>query len=244
LPSTFSSAVKSSRSCHLEGHPQIHSVVAERFHPLGSRFAQEPTHLGAAEEQVCGLSFQDVQVLLFGEVDRAASRELQDHPLDHPEGDLADDFQHRETSRFDGEGDGADVEKIAEKDGEVVPEKRIDRLLPPPRSRAVDDVVVDQGRGVYELRDGRIARPLVSPVTAGFGGKEEERRTNPLSPAPIDVATGGVDQAQLALDFFPDDLLDRVEVVLDLAEDVLEGECGHREGGFGFGGVHPSRLSY
>ena len=177
-----------------------------------------------AEEEVGRLALEDVEVLVDGEIHGAAPRELQDHSLDHAKRDLGDDLENLEAPHLDRHADRADVEEIAEEHGEIVPEEVVDRALPAPHDGLVDDVVVDQSRGVDELRDRAVLRGLFALVAAGSRGQQQERRTDTFSAAAVDVAAARLDDLELALYLVANERLDRVEISLNRAEDVPERE--------------------
>ena len=147
-------------------------------------------------------------------------------------------MQNLEAAHLDREPNRADVEKIAQEDGEIVSEQSVDRWLPAPHDGFIDDVVMDERRSMDELGDGAILRPLVARIAAGAGGDEEKRRTDALATAAVDIATTGLDELELALHFVADDLLDGIEIVLDLAENIFKGQRGLWELGTCFGGRH------
>ena len=89
--------------------------------------AEHAADLRAAAEQERGLAADDLEVLLFGDVDVAGLGELIQLPFDHPQRHVAeqpDDLQRvvRQRHRH-----RLDVEVVAEQDGDVVAPARVRR---------------------------------------------------------------------------------------------------------------------
>ena len=194
----------------------FHAVLAEGLLEVGRSSAELRAHPCAPEEQIRGFAFQNVEVLFFGQVDGAAAGELEDHAFDHAQRDLGDDFQDLEAPHLDREPDGADVEKVTEENREVIPEQRVDGLLAAPHHRLVDDVVVNERRGVDELRDRAVRRPLRSLVAACTRREQHQSGAHALTAATVNVAARRLHELELALHLVANDLLDSIEVGLDL----------------------------
>ena len=89
------------------------------------------------------------------------------------------------------------------------------------RSRVVDDVVVDEGRGVDELDDRRIVHRLVAPIPAQTSGHQKKRRTSRRLPATgLDIPTDLRDQVDARLDLTGVRIFDCLEVLADRLEDL------------------------
>ncbi len=90
-------------------------------------------------------------MLVFADVDVPGFGQLIQLALDHPEGHLTEQpdevqgvIRQRHPHRLD-------VEIVAEEHRDVVPPPGVHRQLPPAHVRIIDDVIVDEGRGMDEL---------------------------------------------------------------------------------------------
>ena len=93
-----------------------------------------------------------------------------------------------------------DVEVIAEEHRDVVAPPRMDREPAAAQVRVVDDVVVDERRGVDELDDRRVQNRAVALVAAEARGHQQDRGPDPLSAARLNVVADLRDQVDLRLD--------------------------------------------
>ncbi len=84
----------------------------------------------------------------------------------------------------------------------------------------VDDVVVDQRRGVDELDDRRIQHGAIAGVTAQPCRHQQHRRPDALAAALLDVAAHFGDQGDARLDVLYELLLDSFELLADRLEDL------------------------
>ena len=146
--------------------------------------AEHAADLRAAAEQVRRLAADDVEVLVLGDVGVAVLGELVQLALDHPQRDVAqqpDDVERvvRERQRH-----RLDVEVVAEEHGDVVAPPRVHREPAAAQVRVVDDVVVDERRGVDELDDGgvedRRGRRCSRPGRAAISSTAGRMRLPPL----------------------------------------------------------------
>ena len=166
---------RSSTSWNIDAEAE--AVLAQRLLLLGADLAEHAADLRAAAKQVRRLAADDLEVLFFGEVDDAVLGELVELAFDHAQRDVAqqpDDVERvlRERHRH-----RLDVEEVAGEHRDVVAPLRVHGLPAAPHIRIVDDVVVDERRGVDELDDrgvqhgarrrcSRTGAPLISS-TAG-----------------------------------------------------------------------------
>ena len=160
--------------------PEIEPVVAQRGLPLRGHAAKHPADLRAAAEQERGLPADDLEVLFFGDVDVAGLRELIQLTFDHPQRHVAeqpDDLQRilRQRHRH-----RLDVEVVAEQHGDVVAPARVHGKPAAPEIGAIDDVVVDERRGVDELDHRRVEDGAVPLIAAEPGRHAAARPDAPV----------------------------------------------------------------
>ena len=122
----------------------------------------------------------------------------------------------RERHRFD-------VEVVAEEHRDVVAPPRVHRQPAAAQIRVVDDVVVDERRGVNELDDGGVQNRAVAGVAHEARGHQEHRRTDALAAARADVLADLRDQRDLRLDVACELLVDLLQVGADRLEDLRQG---------------------
>ena len=87
-----------------------------------------------------------------------------------------------------GHGHRLRVEEVAEEDGDVVPPAAVHAAAAAAHRGLVDDVVVEQGRGVDELHDRGQEDGAVAAVAAQAAGQEQQRGPDALAAALADVA--------------------------------------------------------
>ena len=202
----------------LERDAEIEPVVAQRALLLGRRLAEHPADLGAAGKEIRRLAPDDVEVLVFGDVDVAVLRQLIQLAFDHPQRDVAeqpDDLQRvlRQRQRH-----RLDVEEVAEEHGDVVAPLRVDGQAATTVLGVVDDVVVDQRRGVDELDDGGVRHRALALVAAQPRRHQQHRRPHALAAALLDVLADFGDETHLRLQVTAELPLDPGQVVADRLE--------------------------
>ena len=80
-----------------------------------------------------------------------------------------------------------EVQEVAEQHRDVVAPPRVHRLAAAAQLGLVDDVVVDERRGVNELDHRRVQHRALAGVARHARGHQQHRRTNPLAAAVLDV---------------------------------------------------------
>ena len=99
-----------------------------------------------------------------------------------------EDLQDREVSLVERDAHGFRVEVVAEENGEVVSPAGVDRFAASPQTRLVDDVVVNERRGVDEFDDGAYrTSPSPSRYAEKLRRKEQQRRAQPLAAAAAEI---------------------------------------------------------
>ena len=111
------------------------------------------------------------------------------------------------------------------------------RLLPSPQLRIVDDVVVDERRGVNELDDRRVENGARAGVAAQPRRHQQHGRTHALAAALLDVVPDFGNDADLGLHLPLELAFDRFEIGADRFEHLNQIDAGFR------GGVGQARQS-
>src|SRR5207247_3888432 len=96
------------------------------------------------------------------------------------------------------------------------------RLAPAPEIRIIDDVVVNERRGVDELHDGRVQCAAVAAVARQARCHEQDSRTETLAAARSNVLTDRRDQIDVRLEMPLEFAIDLVEVGAYRFEDRRE----------------------
>ena len=109
----------------------------------------------------------------------------------------------------------AGVERVADQHRHLVAEQCVRRASPAPELRVVDDVVVQQRRGVDELDDDRQLDVPVAFAAERTGGEQHQQRSQPLAPAPDDVLGDLVHEVDVRRETVPNGAIDGREVVVD-----------------------------
>ena len=177
LPSASASPVKSSRSStSWNAMPRLKPYSRSACSLLRRDLAEHAADLRAAAEQVRRLAADDVEVLVFGDVGVAVLGELVQLAFDHPQRDVAEQPDDVERVVRQRHRHRLDVEVVAEQHGDVVAPPRVHRQAAAPQIRVVDDVVVDERRGVDELDDRRVEHRAIAGVAGQARRHQQHRR--------------------------------------------------------------------
>src|SRR5688500_7843443 len=204
----------------LKGHPEVESVVAQRGLALRPDVTEQAADLRAATEEERGLATNDLEVLLFGDVDISRLRELIELTFDHAERDVAEQAHQIERVVRERERHRLDVQVVAEQDRDVVAPARMGGQPAAAHVGAVDDVVVYQRGGVNELHDRRIEHGAVASVSAQSRSHQQHRGAHALAAAFLYVPAHLGDQRDARLDVLYKLLLDGFEILTDRLEDL------------------------
>src|SRR4029453_18749078 len=93
-----------------------------------------------------------------------------------------------------------DIEVVPEQDGDVVAPARMDGEPAPAQVGVIDDVVVNQRGRVNELDHRGVQDGPVAGIAAEPGGHQQNRRTDALPPAALDIAAHLGNQGHPGLD--------------------------------------------
>src|SRR5712691_8997782 len=100
------------------------------------------------------------------------------------------------------------------------------RELAAPQLGVVDDVVVDEGRRVNELDDGRVKDGAVAFVPAQTRGHEQDGRANALAAARLNILADFWDEIDLRLHVPGELAIDLLEVGANGLENLCERDRG------------------
>ena len=166
----------------------------------------------SGSEQRRGLGADDRQILVFVGFDPALRGKLIDLAFGDHRRCVAEDPEHLEAAVLDHQFEGAAEEEIADQHAGWIAPDEVRGALAAAHARAVDHIVVEQGRGVDELdRGGQlvVARSWVSKQACA---SERQHRPHALAAAGDQVAGELGDQRDLALHALEDDGIDAVHV--------------------------------
>ena len=155
----------------------------------GVDVAEHAADLRAAGEQIRRLAADDVEVLVLGDLDVAVLGQLVELAFDHPQRDVTQQPHDLERVLRQRHRHRLDVEEVAEQHRDVVAPLRVHGQPAAALLGIVDDVVVDQRRGVDELDDGRVedgavagdSRTGAPPSAAPPGGRACRRSLDVLA---------------------------------------------------------------
>ena len=202
--------------------PRLKPVLPQRLLLLGRDVPQLGADLCAAAEEIRGLAPDDLEVLVFGDVDVASLGKLVQLALNHPERDVAQ--QSYDVERILGERHRhrLDIEVVAEQDRDVVAPAGVHREPPAPQLRVVDDVVVHERSCVNELDDRRVENGAIARVAGQPRRHQQHGGAHALAAARLDVLADLWDQLHARLDVAEELPLDRAEIGANGLEDLGE----------------------
>ena len=196
----------------LEGDAEVAAIAFERQLSIFARFGDHRSDPAGSGEQRRGLGGDDVEIMIFAGVDLALGGQLLDLALGNHGGGVAEDFQHLQAAVFDHQLERAAEQEIADQDARRIAPDEVGGALAAAHARAVDDVVVKQGRGVDELdRRGELVMAR-SRVAEQARRRECQHRPHALAAAGDQMAGKLGDQRDLALHPLEDDGIDAVHV--------------------------------
>ena len=210
----------------LEGDAEVSAVLLERQFGLLAGLGDDRGDAAGGGEQSRGLGGDDREILLLAGLDPALRGELLDLALgDHRRG-VAEDLEHPQAAVLDHQLEGAAEQEIADQHARRIAPDEVGGALAAAKARAVDDVVVEQGRGVDELDRGGELLVAGAAVAEQRSAAERQHRPHALAAAGDQVAGELRDQRDLALHPLEDDRVDAVHVVGDQRHQRVERRRG------------------
>ena len=197
--------------------PRLRPIGVERgllaLGPLGD-------HRGDAArggEQRGGLRADDVEIAFLAQIDAARGGQLVDLALrDHRAG-VRQDLEHLQAAVLDHQFEAAAEQEIADQHARRIAPDEVRGALAAAQVAAVDDVVVEQRRGVDELDRG--GEPVVARagIAEQLRARERQHRPHPLAAARDQMPGELGDQRDFGLHPVEDHRVDRVHVARDQA---------------------------
>ena len=164
----------------LKSDSQIVSVVIKGFlFGLGSA-GQGGADFRRRREKAGGFVDDDGQVIVLGSRFVTADQ-LQDFPLGHLRGGLGDGVQHAMIAQQGQGAEGSRQQIIPHQHAGRVPPHLAGRALGAPRIGLVHNVVVKQGGGMQIFQGSRSGENSIGRVAEHAGGKNQNRRAQPLA---------------------------------------------------------------
>ena len=194
----------------LEGDAEVAAIGVERVLGTLASLGDDRGDAAGGGEQRGGLGHDDREILVLVRVEAALGGELVDLAFgDHRRG-VAENFQHLEAAVLDHQFECARKEEIADEDARRVAPDEVGGALAAAHRAQVDDIVVEQGRGVDELDRGGELVVARAGIVEQRGAGERQHRPHPLAAAGDEVAGKLRDQRDLRLHAREDDGVDRV----------------------------------
>ena len=212
----------------LVGRAEVAAVGGERAARLRGHVREHGRDLRAGFEQLRGLAVDDLEVALLGGVRVARVHQLQHLALGDDVGGLRHDLHHRLPPEGGHHLEGARVDEITDQHARLVAEHPVGGIAPAAQRGAVDDVIVQQRRGVDELDERRGLDVRLPLRLAGAGGEHDQHRAQALAAAGDDVLGDLVDERHGTLQARADDRIDRAQVRLHQGTDLLSVMTGGR----------------
>ena len=160
--------------------------------------------------------------MVLAGLDPALGGQLVDLALgDHRRG-ARQDLEHLEAAVLDHQFEASREQEVADQHARGIAPDDVGGALAAPEARAVDDVVVEQGRGVDELDRGGELVVARAGIIEQPGAGQGQHRPHPLAAAGDQVAGELGDQGDVALHAIEDDGVDMVEVGRDQLDHRIE----------------------
>ena len=208
----------------LERRAEVHAVFGERDLRLSRGAAEDRAHLGRRLEELRRLVADHAQVAFLVGVGVVHVEELQHFSFGDDVGRIREHLHHAEAPRLDDHLEGARVEKIADEHGSRIAEFRVRGLPSAPEARFVDDVVVQERRGVDELDHRRELVPRASLAAESARREEHQRGPEPLAAAAHDVARDGADEEHVGGEALANHLVHALQIGVDRGADGIEAD--------------------
>ena len=172
----------------------------------------------------------DREIVGFGGRRVAGRHQLHDLALgDHRRG-ARQDFEDAQGAVGDHQLERPAEQEIADQHRRLVAPHRVGGVAAAAQIAGVDDIVVQQGRGVDELDRGGERDVAVAAIAAHPGAGERQHRPQPLAAAGDDVAGELRDQRHRALHAFDDQRLTRSRSPFSsCVNESSEGFCATRD---------------
>ena len=118
----------------------------------------------------------------------------------------------------------ARVKEVSDEHARRIAENRVGRVVAAAQRGFVDDIVVQQRRGMDHFDHRRERMLMRIAIAAGLGDQQQQRRTQPLAASGDDVVCDPADQRHVGVQRVAQDLVDGLQVV---AQGLLQQRNGH-----------------
>ena len=161
--------------------------------------------------------------MLLGHRRIEAALELEQLALRHAADRVREDPEDVEVAVLDDHRRGPGVQEVAGQHGATVAPDRVGGGTPATQLGEIDDVIVEQGRGVEQLDRGTDLDAARSGVAAQLGAEQQQGRAQPLATGAEHVLAHQRDDLALGRELLPHRALDQGEVVANAVESCRKG---------------------
>src|SRR5438445_3789831 len=216
----------------LERDPDVEPVTGERLDLVGRETAEQRADPAARGHERGRLLRDDAEVVGLRREAAPLALELEDLGFRHRHRGPRERLHHRAVVVAHEHRERLRVEVVADQERGVVAPLGVRRRPAAPERRLVDDVVVDEGRGVEQLDHAPEPHAPRTVIAGQARGEQQEDRAQPLAAGARDVPPHLLDERDRGVQLPVDLRLDRLEVLADqagdaLLEDLLECRGGH-----------------
>ena len=197
----------------LKSDAEIAAKPIERLLLLQRPLGHHRADPACRRKQLCGFCLDDREIGGLG-----GPRVIRGHQLEHLAfGDhrrgARQDLEDAQRSVGDHQLERSAEQEVADEDRRLVAPDRVGRVTAAPQIARVDDIVVQQGRGVDEFDCSGERDVPASSIAAQPGAAEGEHRPQPLAAARYDIAGELRDQRHRALHALDDQLVDPLQLI-------------------------------
>ena len=176
--------------------------------------------MGRGLEEHRGLAADDFHVGLFGGAGVANLRELQHFAFGDHAGRLGDDAHDLHRAQLHHHFEGACIKKVADQHAGRVAPHGVRGRAAAAHAGHVDDVIVQQGRGVEEFDGGCQQAQRVAFEAEGLAGQQHQQGAHAFAARGDDVVADLFHQGDAGAELFTDDSVDSGKIV---RHHVIEG---------------------
>ena len=207
----------------LEGDAEVAAVALERDLRFLAGFGDDRRDAAGGGEQRGGLGADDLEILLLAGIDPPLRGQLLDLAFGDHRRRVTEDLEDLQAAVLDHQLERAAEQEIADQDaGRIAPDE-VGGALAAAGAGAVDDVVVEQGRGVDELdRGGELVVAACRNSRAGCAQARVSIGRMRLPPPAIRWPASSGIRRDLALHALENDGIDAVHVGRDQGHHRIE----------------------
>ncbi len=207
----------------LEGDADLHAECGQGLFLFRRTVAEDGTDPARGGYQDSCLIPDNTQVTLFVHVEVTGIDKLLHLALGHLGGrvrqgpqDIEIPFANHNRKRF-GE------EEITDQDRRFVAPDRVGRLLAPAQNGTIDNIVMQQGRGMDKLDHAGQPDVLSPAITSQARRKQQQHRPHPLAAAAENIFADLANQGNIRSQVFFELLLDPGKIIIDKIQNFIHG---------------------